>query len=179
MLVSPEVLPRMTVKAYLEYEHSQEIRHELVDGYLYSMGGASERHEQLSGNLFAALVVHLRGSNCRAYKSDLKVSVGDDFYYPDIFVACGETQSSGYTRTDPVIIVEVLSPTTQRNDRGDKRLAYETIPSLQQYVLIWQDRMRVEARECKTGKVTILDTPDAQLQCDALDFAVTLARIYE
>ncbi len=179
MLISPEALPRMTVEEYLDYEHSQEIRHELVDGYLYAMGGASEKHERIAGNLFAALSIHLRGSDCRAYKSNLKVAVGDDYYYPDIFVACGSSNGNNYVRTDPVVIVEVLSPTTQRHDRGDKRLVYETIDTLEQYVLVWQDTMRVEIRDTKLGVVTTYEAPSDELMLTRIDFSVDLARLYE
>jgi len=105
-LVSPDVLPRMTVDQYLEYEHSQEIRHELVDGYLYAMAGASESHEQIATNLLIAIGSHLRGSPCRAYKGDLKIAVGDDFYYPDVFVTCGPERPDGFSRSDPVLIIE-------------------------------------------------------------------------
>lgn len=179
MLVSAATLPRMSVEEYLEYEHSQETRHELVDGYLYGMVGASERHERLAGNLFAALSVHLRGTRCRAYKSDLKIAVGDDYYYPDIFVACGEVAPESYSRTDPVVIIEVLSPSTQRNDRGDKRLAYETIPTLETYVLVWQDRMRVEWRDIKSGSVHVLEGPADSIDFPTLDFSFTLEELYQ
>ncbi len=179
MLISSATLPRMTVEAYFDYEHSQETRHELVDGYLYAMGGASERHERIAGNLFAALAIHLRGSDCRAYKSDLKVAVGDNFYYPDIFIACGGSDANSYFRTDPVTIVEVLSPSTQRHDRGDKRLAYETIDTLEQYVLIWLDTMRVEIRDTKSGVVTTLEEPSDEFMLTRFDFRLDLARLYE
>ena len=179
MLVSPETLPRMNVETYLEYEHSQDTRHELVDGYLYAMGGASEKHERISGNLFAALATHLRGSGCRAYKSDLKVSVGDDYYYPDIFIACGSSDGTTHFRTDPIVIVEVLSPSTQRNDRGDKRLAYETLPSLEHYILVWQDRVRVESRDVRSGDVSALQSSADMLILERWDFSVSLEQIYE
>ena len=110
MIISPEILPRMSAGQYLDYEQTQEIRHELVDGYLYAMVGASDRHEEIAMNLAAALSLHLRGGPCRVYKSDLKLRIGDDFYYPDIFVRCGTERGDPYFKTDPVLIVEVLSP---------------------------------------------------------------------
>ena len=178
MLVSPSSLPRMNVQQYLDYEASQDIRHELVDGYLYAMTGASERHEQLSMNLAAALSVHLRGGACRVYKSDLKIAVGNDFYYPDVFVSCGEANPDGYSRSDPVMIAEVLSPSTQRNDRGDKRLAYESLPSLREYVLIWQDRIRVEVRTVDSPDVQVLEASNDVISLASLDFTITLEALY-
>ena len=78
MLVSPESLPRLTPDDYLGYEQ-QQLRHELVDGYLYAMTGASDRHEEIALNLAAALRTHLRGGPCRVYKGNLKIRVADDF----------------------------------------------------------------------------------------------------
>jgi Uma2 family endonuclease len=124
IITSPESLPRMTPDQYLHYETEQPIRHELVDGYLYAMTGANDRHEEIALNLASALQVHLRGTGCRAYKGDLKIRVADDFYYPDIFVRCNEQRHDPYFKTDPLLIIEVLSPSTQRYDRGDERLAY-------------------------------------------------------
>jgi len=123
MIASPESLPRLGPEAYLEYEREQSLRHELVDGYLYAMTGSSDRHEEIALNLAAALRVHLKGTPCRAYKGDLKLRVADDFYYPDVFVRCGEDRGDAYFKTDPVLIAEGLSPSAPRYDRGDKRLA--------------------------------------------------------
>jgi Uma2 family endonuclease len=128
MTSSPDALPRMTPEAYLAYEQDQPVRHELVDGYLYAMTGGSDRHEEIALNLASALRVHLRGGSCRVYKGDLKIRVADDFYYPDVFVRCGADRGDPYFKTDPVLVAEVLSPGTQRYDRGDKRLAFSGCP---------------------------------------------------
>jgi Uma2 family endonuclease len=82
MIISLDALPRMTPDDYLVYEHQQSVRHELVDGYLYAMTGASDRHEEIALNLAAALQAHLRGTGCRAYKGDLKIRSADDFFIP-------------------------------------------------------------------------------------------------
>ena len=180
MTISPDTLPRMTPEAYLAYEREQSIRHELVDGYLYAMTGASDRHEEIALNLAAALRVHLRGSNCRAYKGDLKLRVGDDFFYPDVFVRCGLERGDPYFKSDPVLIAEVLSPSTQRYDRGDKRLAYASLPSLQEYLLIAQDLCRVDVLRRNTGwAVETLTQPDVRLHLASVDFSMTLAELYE
>ncbi len=75
-----DVLPRMTVEEYLKFENAQDVRHEFVDGYVYAMTGAREMHERISLNLASSLNVHLRGTPCRAWKGDLKLAVGKDYY---------------------------------------------------------------------------------------------------
>jgi len=180
MIISPDTLPRMTPEAYLAYEREQSIRHELVDGYLYAMTGASDRHEEIALNLAAALRVHLRGSKCRAYKGDLKLRIGDDFFYPDVFVRCGEARGDPYFKSDPVLIAEVLSPSTQRYDRGDKRLAYTSLSSLQEYLLIAQDQWRVDVLRRATGwAVETLTRPDTRLHLASVDLSISLAELYE
>lgn len=180
MIISPEALPHMTVAEYLAYEGDESIRHELVDGYLYAMTGASDRHEEIALNLAAALRGHLRGSRCRVYKGDFKIPVSDDFYYPDVFVRCGEDRGDPYFKTDPIVVAEVLSPGTQRYDRGDKRLAYFSLPTLEEYVLISQDVMRVDVYrrnvlECSEQ----LQAGGDMLRLESVDFAITLSELYE
>ncbi len=180
MTISPESLPRLTPEQYLLYENEQPIRHELVDGYLYAMTGASDRHEEIALNLAAALQVHLRGTGCRAYKGDLKIRVADDFYYPDIFVRCNEQRDDPYFKTDPLLIVEVLSPSTQRYDRGDKRLAYFKLESLQEFILIAQDKIHVEIyRRSSQQTAQILDQTNSILNLESVGLALTLADLYE
>lgn len=170
----------MSPEAYLAYEQDQPVRHELVDGYLYAMTGATDRHEEIALNLATALRAHLRGGPCRVYKGDLKIRVADDFYYPDVFVRCGEERGDPYFKTDPVVIAEVLSPGTQRYDRGDKRLAFFTLPTLSEYVLIAQDRTRVEVY--RRGSHTAperLEGPQDVLRLESLGFTLSLSDLYE
>jgi Uma2 family endonuclease len=180
MVTTPDALPRMRPEAYLAYEQEQPVRHELVDGYLYAMTGATDRHEEVALNLASALRAHLRGGPCRVYKGDLKVRVADDFYYPDVFVRCGEERGDPYFKTDPVVIAEVLSPATQRYDRGDKRLAFFTLPTLAEYVLIAQDRMHVEVlRRDSPSAPERLEGPRDVLRLESLGFALSLGELYE
>ena len=87
MPLAAETLPTMTPEAFLAFERESDCRHELVDGYLYAMTGASDRHEEIAGNLLAAIHAHLRGSGCRVYGANLKLRVGDDFCL--CYVSCG------------------------------------------------------------------------------------------
>ena len=107
-----------------------------MNGYLYAMTGASDRHEEIVANLVAAIHGHLRQGGCRVYGANLKIRVGDDFFYPDLFVRCAKERGDPFFKTDPLLVIEVLSPNTQRYDRGDKRLAYQSLPSLAEYVLV-------------------------------------------
>ncbi|MGA7979803.1 MAG: Uma2 family endonuclease [Chromatiaceae bacterium] len=179
-MTSPEALPRMPPEQYLAYEQEQPIRHELVDGYLYAMTGATDRHEEIALNLAAMLRSQLRGSPCRVYKGDLKIRVTDDFYYPDVFVRCGGERGDPYFKTDPVVIAEILSPATQRYDRGDKRLAYFSLPTLQEYVLIAQDRMQVEVyRRNAPEPPERLHRPTDVLRLESVDCSFALSELYE
>jgi Uma2 family endonuclease len=180
VIASPDTLPRMDAEQYLAYEQTQSIRHELVDSYLYAMTGSSDRHEEIAVNLVTALQIHLRGTGCRVYKGDLKIRVVDDFYYPDVFVRCSGERGHPYFKTDPVLIAEVLSPGTQRYDRGDKRLAYFSLPSLQEYVLIAQDRFMVEVyRRGAVDPCERLERADDELRLESVGLTMKLAELYE
>ena len=170
----------MTPPEYLAYERDQSVRHELVDGYLYAMTGASDRHEEIALNLASALRVHLKNAPCRVYKGDLKIRVADDFFYPDVFVRCSDERGDPYFKTDPVLVAEVLSPGTQRYDRGDKRLAYLSLPSLREYVLIAQDRMQVDVLRVENpGKPERLEKATDCIRLDSIEFSMTLGDLYD
>lgn len=127
---------------YLAGERDVDFRSEFVDGHIYAMAGASETHNTLSASFFLAIGNYLT-DDCRAWQSDMKVigkNEGKDFaYYPDIMAACGENTGDQYARTNPILIAEVLSPSTQRTDLTEKLYNYTSIPSLIEYVLISQD----------------------------------------
>ena len=179
-MIAAQTLPRMSPEAYLAYEFESECRHELVDGYLYAMTGASDRHEEIAANLLAALHRHLRPGNCRVYGANLKVRVGDDFFYPDLFVRCAQERGDPYFKTDPVLIIEVLSPNTQRHDRGDKRLAYQSLPSLQEYILAAQDSPRIEvlSRTAAGRETRVFASLDASLELSSIGLNLPLSEIY-
>lgn len=128
---------------YLTAERDADIRHEYVDGVLFAMTGASRAHNLLATGLSSALYVHLRGSGCRVSSSDMKVRLdgGRRYYYPDLVVSCSDVRDEpdDYTETRPVLVVEILSPATAATDRREKRLAYQTIPSLIDYLIVSQE----------------------------------------
>ncbi|MFM2318389.1 MAG: hypothetical protein RLZZ215_1010 [Pseudomonadota bacterium] len=134
-------------EAYLEAERDGMIRHEYLDGEIYAMSGASELHNAVNAELFAAIYAHLP-DECRAFMSDMKLKVEQDnkqfAYYPDIMVACGANEGDPYVRTNPLLLVEVLSPSTRRTDLTEKRMNYSYIPSLLEYVVVHQDNPHVQ-----------------------------------
>jgi Uma2 family endonuclease len=129
---------------YLEGELISEVKHEYIDGSVYAMAGASKNHERIVGNVFGELRSHLKNSPYEPFSSDIKVKVGQDFFYPDVMVVCEDNSNNDYYAETPVIIVEVLSKSTRRMDETTKKIAYQTIPTLKEYVIIEQDIVDVE-----------------------------------
>ncbi|MGR9053546.1 MAG: Uma2 family endonuclease [Gammaproteobacteria bacterium] len=135
---------RVTVKDYLQGELTGEVKHELIDGYVYAMAGASANHERIAGNVYRKFGNHLEGSSCEPFGSDMKVKAGSNFFYPDVIVDCGFDESQPFYTESPVVIVEVLSKATRKTDETVKLLSYINIPSLQEYVLIEQDYVDIQ-----------------------------------
>ena len=134
----------ISVEDYLTDELARDIKHELIDGVIYAMAGASANHERISGNIAAEFRNHLKRTPCESFSSDMKVKVGSRFFYPDVLVDCSFDESQPYYTESPVIIVEVLSKSTRRMDETTKLMSYINIPSLQEYVLIEQDFVDIE-----------------------------------
>ena len=140
---------QMTEVEYLAFELDAQVKHEYVAGEVFAMAGASLRHNAIVANLVGLLSQALRGGPCRVFPSDLKVHIRsrDVFTYPDVSVVCGEVAvypGSSDVVTNPKVVFEVLSDSTERYDRGDKAEAYRTIPSLSEHVLLVQHRAHVE-----------------------------------
>ncbi|MCX7092782.1 MAG: Uma2 family endonuclease [Methylobacter sp.] len=135
---------KISEEEYLQGELVAEFKHEFIDGEAYAMAGASEAHNLLAGNIFAELKSQLKGTPCRTFIADMKVKVANDFFYPDVMVVCQNSDDSDYYKQSPVIIVEVLSPSTRKFDKTAKRLKYQNIPTLEEYVLIDQTIAEIE-----------------------------------
>ena len=135
---------------YLRLEAQSPIKHEYVNGEMFAMTGSTLRHNTIALNIAAALRSHLRNTPCRAFINDVRVRVEKthSYYYPDLLVSCARGAQtmdlSAVTVEDPVLVIEVLSPTTESTDRREKLLAYRTLSSLSEYALISQDEARVE-----------------------------------
>lgn len=137
MTAQAAYLPYISAQDYLAGEAEREFKHEYIDGEIYAMAGARETHVTTSLNVAAALKAHLRGTPCRPFVADLKLRVeaSNAFFYPDVFVSCGERVQADY-RSDAVLVVEVLSPSTAAFDRGAKFAHYRQLPGLREYLLI-------------------------------------------
>ncbi len=129
---------------YLEGELISEVKHEYIDGSVYAMAGASKNHERIAGNVFGEIRSHLKNTPCEPFSSDIKVKVGQDFFYPDVMVVCEDNSDNDYYSETPVMIVEVLSKSTRRMDETTKKIAYQASPTLKEYVIIEQDIADVE-----------------------------------
>jgi len=133
---------------YFALEREAEVRHEYLDGEIMAMGGASRRHNMLVTNLGAAIRPHLRGTPCRLASNDMKVFIAsvNRAYYPDLVVSCSDLSDEidDYTETQPRLIIAVLSASTATLDRTEKRVNYQRLDSLQDYVLIAQTEPLVE-----------------------------------
>ena len=137
----------ITPEAYLKLEEHSQVKHEYIDGNIYAMAGALDVHVTIALNLASILRNHLRGSGCRVYITDMKARIEslNRFYYPDIMVTCDsrDQETAAYKRF-PCLIIEVLSDSTELFDRGDKFADYQTLPTLQEYILISSKKPRVE-----------------------------------
>ena len=173
----------ITVEEYLKLEETSTVRHEYVAGELFAMSGASRRHNRIAGNVFSALRTHLDGGPCHPYITDLKVglSVGRDefYYYPDVLVVCGAEDLASSIVRDPKLVLEVLSPSTQRVDRQEKAVNYRHIPSLDEYILVAQDRPEVTIyRREDNWLARILTDLEEVAEFRSLALSLRLERLY-
>ncbi|BCX88593.1 hypothetical protein MIN45_P0962 [Methylomarinovum tepidoasis] len=176
-------IPYITVEDYLEGELHSDIRHEYVAGQVFAMVGSTLGHNRVVGNIATFLNSRLRGTPCSAYVSDVKVRIeaADAFYYPDVVVSCEAADLSALYLTEPVLVVEVLSPSTETTDRREKRLNYQKLPSLKEYVLVAPDAVQVEVyRRGQAGweEVEIYGPEDTAVRLVSLDLAIPVAEIY-
>ncbi len=166
---------------YLVRERASRVRHEYVDGAMYAMAGASDRHNRIAGNLFIALGAHLP-DRCVAYMADMKLRVklerAELYYYPDSMVCCGPSDQSLDWRDNPLVVGEVLSPATERVDRTEKLHAYSRIPTLEDYILIEQAMPRVELfRRANEWQREVLLAGDT-LRLASVDFEIGVDALY-
>jgi Uma2 family endonuclease len=147
--MTTETVTRVTPDEYLAAERLSEYRSEYLDGGVYPVTGASTNHSRIVLDLGAELSSQSRGRGCEVFVIDMKVRLPGSrkFFYPDVVVVCGELQYHDSRKdiiTNPDLVVEVLSPSTEAFDRGAKFEAYQTIDSLKEYLLVSQDKPRVE-----------------------------------
>ncbi len=140
---------RLSYTAYLELEQETGVKHEFVAGEVFAMSGGTADHALIASRLILELGVRLRGTPCRPFTSDWKIWLAhaDEAVYPDVSVICGPIDRPPHdpnAATNPVLVAEVLSPTTKDRDLGSKARAYHGLPALQHLLLIHADRAQVE-----------------------------------
>lgn len=184
MVASPQ-FTKLTPEEYLKLEANSPIKHEYIGGEVYAMAGASDAHVTIALNLAALLRAHLRGSGCRVYISDMKVRFEplQRFYYPDLLVTCDtRDQETTHYKRFPRLVVEVLSDSTEAFDRGDKFADYQTIESLQEYVLINTRRQRVECFRRNNEGLWVLQPYTEEhpvFQLKSIEFEGRMTELYE
>jgi Uma2 family endonuclease len=177
----------LTPEQYLEIERSAERRSEYYRGEMFAMAGAGLAHNVLVANLVAGLHAQLRSRPCRVLPSDMRVLVAATglYTYPDATVVCGEPQFTDQrfdTLTNPNLIVEVLSPSTEAYDRGRKFEQYGAIASLQEYLLVASDRVHVDLYTRQADGRWLLTSAnrlEGKLELESVNCRVALAELYE
>ncbi|MGK7931165.1 MAG: Uma2 family endonuclease [Microcystaceae cyanobacterium] len=175
----------LTPEEYLIFEEKSKVKHEYKDGEVYAMAGASDTHVTIALNIASLLRNHVRGSGCRVYISDMKVQVEtfNRFYYPDVFITCDSRDQETTTyKCYPKLIIEVLSDSTEAFDRGDKFIHYQTLESLEEYVLINSKCQRVECfrRNSEGGWIFEVYHPEGDdFMLKGIDFVGKISDLYE
>jgi Uma2 family endonuclease len=166
---------------YLAGERDVDIRSEYVDGLIYAMAGASETHNTIAMS-FASAIDNKLKDGCRVWQSDMKVVIrnkGQKFsYYPDIMAACGDNTDDLYVRTNPVLIVEVLSDSTARTDLKEKFDNYTSIPSLLEYVVVSQDVPLVRLSRRRTSWEREMYRADDTFRLESVELDIPVQHIY-
>jgi Uma2 family endonuclease len=174
----------ISVEEYLAGELKSEVRHEYIGGLVYAMAGASSEHNIICQNLLIALCAHLRGKPCRVFMESVKLRLRsadeDMFYYPDLIVTCVPHDTERYFKKFPKVLIEVLSPDTERVDRREKFSSYTQIESLEEYILVAQDQMEATVfRRTNNWRAEVASHVQNQLRIECLDFTISLSDTYD
>jgi Uma2 family endonuclease len=145
---------KFTVEEYLELTKTSEIKYEYYRGEIFAMAGASNRHNVLFKNVYGELFGKLKGKSCQPYGSDLRIHIPQNtlYTYPDISIICKnilDEKSNDNSVIEPTVLIEILSPPTEKYDRGEKFQLYKKIPSLKEYILISSEDVNIEVFRLK------------------------------
>jgi Uma2 family endonuclease len=182
-------LDKYSIEEYLKYEENSEIKNEYENGYIYSMSGGTINHG-LIGSRFNGILLNeisKKNLNCIPFSSDVKVFIDDaeSFVYPDGMVICGDIETSEYDKnsvTNPMLIIEVLSNSTEKYDRGDKFHKYSTLKSFKEYILISQDKYLIDQFFRKSENQWEMQTiigDESILKIKSLNIEIKLSDIYQ
>lgn len=181
------LLEKLSTEDYIRLEDETGLKHEYHDGWVVAMSGVTEEHDLVASAIRNLLWDCLRKKGCRIYSSDIRVFVPEcnKFVYPDATIICGESQRhklprGAYALTNPSAIVEVSSEGTVKHDQEEKYDCYRTLPSFSEYLLVAQDKVRVEVRRKNPEDNWQTEVFDQISQTiEVLGCSVSLQRIYE
>jgi Uma2 family endonuclease len=178
--------PLLTTAEYLAFERASETKHEFHRGEVFAMTGASRNHNRITTNISGELYAALKGSPCENYASDMRVKVDATglYTYPDIVATCANAQFEDKeidTLLNPQLIIEVLSDSTEKYDRGEKFIQYREIPSLNDYVLVSQKQPRVEVfsrQDDGSWVMRVADSPTASVTFPSVGVTLKMQDVY-
>lgn len=182
----------MTPQEYLEWEEKQPIKYEYIDGAVFAMTGGTLAHNSIALNIASALKNHLRGKGCKVFMADAKLGISEKgpFHYPDVMVTCNQTDLQAQKKVYyPCLIIEVLSPSTEGFERGDKFKYYRRISTLREYVLISAEKMSLDCyclNERGKWELTVYSWEESGIEATELDvhfnsvqFSCPMTQLYE
>jgi Uma2 family endonuclease len=185
MSQSARKFTHISAETYLALENDGTWRNEFVNGVVFAMAGTSDRHNLIAGSAFLKVAGSIK-KPCQAFTADMKVRIKTNdeerYYYPDVFVSCLENDRASHYRNSPRLIIEVLSPTTERTDRTDrteKFEAYASIPTVEEYVLVSQDAVELELFRRRKGWQREHYVFDNVVTFESIGLAVSVSAFFE
>ncbi len=186
--MSAEPKLRYTLEEYLAVERESDVKYEFWDGEIFAMSGGTLAHEQIMSNVFELLRAKLREKSCRTFSNNMQIKVpaAPPYRYADGSVACGKVEVERFNGNDlllnPILIWEVLSPSTEAIDRGDKFTFYKSIPSFREYLLIAQHRVHLthySKQQDGSWSYSEINDLDGTIYLHSVDFPLILREVYQ
>ena len=175
-----------TPAEYFEIDENSDFRYEYIDGEMVAMAGTSMNHNEISANILVSFRAGIKqaGRKCKTFMSDIRFYVGskNSYFYPDVMITCSEKDfKDGRNAEEAVLVVEVLSDSTQRKDLSLKLHAYMQVPSLQYYLVIDQDKplVHVYQRSQNDWLISLFDSLEQVIELPVLSISISLQAIYE
>ena len=173
----------LTIDEYLQFDLESMVPHEYIAGQVYPVLKKSHHVKIIAENIFSRLRTQLHGKQCRVFSSDMKIRIEpiNVFYYPEVFVVCDSQDKEKFFKTRPCVIVEILSPNTERINRNEKLLNYRQLSSLQEYILVSQSEIKVDIYRKINQNNWLLETftENSTLKLQSVDVEITMAEMYE
>jgi Uma2 family endonuclease len=176
---------KISPQEYLEMERQSTEKHEYYDGQIVAMAGATRRHNLINTNIVTALNIQLRKHPCELYASDMKVRWKNNYVYPDVVVGCEQLLFDDGNKDvllNPTLVIEILSPSTEGFDNGEKFSGYQQIATIKDYILVSQDKVKVRHYTRLTETLwhfVEYTTLESQLTLTSIDCRLTLADVYD